>query len=145
MSQVNLIIAQKSTTNKKISTTITNLRENQTNHAEQLAQALVALTTNEYQGATIEKISNVTESGKQTPTLTLGEWNTATNSVFCTVNYDGDGELYVNCTKPAFIYTVSGQERLEVITSTGISSFTGTIYAQETDNYYEISVNFSRT
>lgn len=141
--QVNAVLSSTDPSGKKQTTTITYLRESQKSKAATLTQALNALTRNTYEGTQVNEI-NVDITSRQTPTLTLGEWTTATNSSFCTVNYDGDGDLYVTCTKPAYIYTVSGGKRLEVITSSG-TNFTGTIYAQETDNYYAISVNFSRT
>ena len=141
--QVNAILSSTDGNGKKQTTTITHLRPSQKGKAVELATALNALTTNTYTGTQVNEI-NVDITSKQTPTLTLGEWTTATNSAFCPVNYTGDGELYVTCTKPAYIYTSSNQKRLEVITTSG-TNFTGTIYAKETDNYEAISLNFSHS
>lgn len=144
MSQVNLIIAQKSTTNKKISTTITHLRESQTNHAEQLAQALVALTTNEYQGATIQKTSNVTEGqgGKTTPILIVDPFDFSLSPARAEITYNGDGQLLVSCNEPAYIVTEDNNKYLKVRISGTITPITGTIYAMETANYKSATTDF---
>lgn len=117
MSQVNLIIEQKATNNKKINTTITNLRESQTSHAEDLAEALVNLTTNTYEGATIEKISNVTES-PESPNLPqeISVTYQATSGTYIyTVHRLGTGTISV----------YSGGSAITVDQSTGTFSYNG--------------------
>lgn len=67
--QVNAIISATAN-GKKISTTISHLRQSQESKATQLGTALNALTTNTYQGTTVNEIG-VTDftPEKQTPTI----------------------------------------------------------------------------
>lgn len=146
--QANLVIDSKAYGGgKKQTTTITHLRPSQKSHATELATALNALTTNEFVGASVNEI-NVDISGKPEPTITLGNWELVTSKgYYATITYTGDGNLYVECSNPAYIAydEVEQANKLTVITSGFSSQFTGKIYSTETDNYSAKVVNFSKT
>lgn len=135
--QVNLIISATSPANKKINTTISHLRQSQESKAQSLAVALNQLTKNVFQSATVNEINVI----KTAPTLTLTPWQTTSSEYIYTINYTGNGDLFVNCTKPAQIN--SEKTRLS-ISATSSESFNGTIFATETDKYYSTSTAFQK-
>ncbi len=135
--QVNAVINSTAGT-KKINTTISYLRQSQESKAEQLAIALNALTTNTYKGVQINEI-NVQ---KDLPTLTLTEWQSSASEYVYVINYSGDGNLFVNCTRPAMIN--SEKTRLSISVTSSSQAFSGTLYASETNNFYAKSVEFNR-
>lgn len=135
--QVNAVINSTAGT-KKINTTISHLRQSQESKAEQLAIALNALTTNTYKGVQINEI-NVQ---KDLPTLTLTEWQSSASEYVYVINYSGDGNLFVNCTRPAMIN--SEKTRLSISVTSSSQAFSGTLYASETNNFYAKSVEFNR-
>ena len=133
--QVNLVIDSKTYAGgKKQTTTITHLRPSQKSHAMELATALNALTSNEFIGASVNEI-NVDIAGKTEPTLTISAWSGTTTSM-ATITYSGDGQLFCNCTELARI-----DGNLLTVNS---ATFTGTLYATETDNYSSKTLAFSR-
>ena len=138
--QVNAIINSTSTAGKKISTTITYVRESQESKATQLGQMLNALTTNTLNSIQINEL-NVTTS-KQEPELSIGQWSGTSGGYYTTVTYNGDGKLYLECNAPAYISTVGEYYRLDVQTN---GSFSGTIYATETDTYATKTLDFTRS
>lgn len=138
--QVNAIINATATNGKKISTTITYLRQSQKSKAPTLAQTLNALTTNIYQGTQVNEM-NVTTS-KTEPTLSIGAWSGTSGGYYTTVTYNGDGKLYLECDAPAYISTVGEYYRLDVQTN---GSFSGNIYATETDTYAAKTLPFTRS
>lgn len=133
--QVNAIISATNN-NKKINTTITYLRQSQKAQAPTLAQALNALTANIYEGVKVNEI-NVDLTGKPIPTLEIGNWS-STSDTQGTITYTGNGNLYVQCTEPAYI--VNGN----LLIIKAATNFSGTIYATETDTYAAVTRNFSR-
>lgn len=139
--QVNAILSAIATappnTGKKISTTISHLRQSQKDKAMQLGAALNALTTNTFENVQVNELDVI----KSTPTLTLSAWQTSSSEYVYSINYTGNGDLFVNCTKPAQIN--SEKTRLAISASTG-ESFSGTIFATETDSYYSIATTFQR-
>jgi len=135
--QVNLIISATSPAQKKINTTISYLRQSQESKAQSLAVALNQLTKNVFQSATVNEMNVI----KTTPTLTLSPWQTSSSEYIYTINYTGNGDLFVNCTKPAQIN--SEKTRLS-ISATSSESFSGTVFATETDNYYSTSTAFQK-
>jgi len=135
--QVNLIISATSPAQKKINTTISYLRQSQESKAQSLAVALNQLTKNVFQSATVNEMNVI----KTTPTLTLSPWQTSTSEYIYTINYTGNGDLFVNCTKPAQIN--SEKTRLS-ISATSSERFSGTVFATETDNYYSTSTAFQK-
>lgn len=144
--QVNAILSSTDTSGKKQTTTITYLRASQKAKAVDLATALNALTTNTYTGTQVNEI-NVNIS-KTEPTITLGSWELVTSKgYYATITYNGDGNLYVECSNPAYIAydEVEQVNKLTVITSGFSSQFTGKIYSTETNNYSAKVVNFSKT
>lgn len=132
--QVNAILSSTDQSGKKQTTTITYLRASQKALAPTLTQALNALTTNTYTGTQVNEI-NVDITGKTEPTLTLGAWSGTSTSV-ATITYDGDGQLFCNCTRLARI-----DGNLLTVDS---STFTGTIYATEGTTYASKTLEFSR-
>lgn len=136
--QANLVIKSTDGSGKKITTTVTHLRPSQKEHATALATALNALTGNIYESASVNEL-NVDIGGKTEPTLTIGTWQQGSGEMFTQVNYNGDGQLFVQCSAPAYIYDTT-YKRLEVKTT---GSFSGTIYATETDNYASKTLNFN--
>lgn len=136
--QANLVIESKDTSGKKLTTTITHIRPSEKGKASDLATALNALTTNTYVGAKVNEI-NVDIAGKTEPTLTLNDWQEGSGYMFNQVNYNGDGQLYVQCSAPAYIYDTT-YKRLQVQTT---GSFSGTIYATEGTNYAAKTLSFS--
>ncbi len=135
--QVNLIISATSPANKKINTTISYLRQSQEGKAAQLGNALNALTKNTLTGVQVNEINVI----KTTPTLTLSPWQTSSTEYIYTINYTGNGDLFVNCTRPAQIN--SEKTRLSISASSS-ESFSGTIFATETDRYYSIATPFQK-
>jgi len=135
--QVNLIISATSPAQKKINTTISYLRQSQESKAQSLAVALNQLTKNVFQSATVNEMNVI----KTTPTLTLSPWQTSSSEYIYTINYTGNGDLFVNCTKPAQIN--SEKTRLS-ISATSSERFSGTVFATETDNYYSTSTAFQK-
>lgn len=136
--QVNAILQSTDQSGKKINTTISYLRASQKSQAATLTQALNALTTNDYVDTQVNEL-NVDTAGKTEPTLTISQWQEGTGVMFAQVTYDGDGQLFVQCTQAAYIYQTS-YTRLEV-KSTG--AFSGTIYATEGTNYAAKTLSFS--
>lgn len=136
--QVNAIITATTTANKDIKTTISYLRESQEDKAKQLAIALNALTTNTYKSTQVNEINII----KTEPTLTLSPWQTSASEYIYTINYSGDGNLFVNCTKPAQIN--SEKTRLSISVGSSSDTFSGTIFATETNNYYSTTKTFSK-
>lgn len=139
--QVNAILTSTDGSGKKQTTTITYLRESQKSKATTLTQALNALTTNIYVDTKVNEI-NVDISGKPTPTLTLGTFEADPSiggRVRALITYSGNGQLSVNCTNPAFI-----QDSYLIVLTSDSSTFSGTLYATETDNYSSAQVEFSR-
>jgi len=138
--QVNAILKATATNGKTINTTISYLRQSQKSRASELAIALNQLTTNTYQGVQVNEM-NVTTS-KTEPTLTIGQWSGTSGGYYTTVTYTGDGKLYLDCNAPAYISTVGDYYRLDVQTN---GSFSGTIYATETDTYAAKTTTFARS
>jgi len=136
--QANLVIKSTDGGGKKLTTTVTYLRPSQKEHATELATALNALTGNVYESASVNEL-NVDIGGKTEPTLTINQWQEGTGVMFTQVNYNGDGQLYVQCTAPAYIYDTT-YKRLEVKTT---ESFSGTIYATEGNNYASKTLDFN--
>lgn len=135
--QVNAIIGAEDMTGKTINTTITYLRPSQKSQAPALAIALNALTTNNYEGVKVNEI-NVDIEGKTEPTLNvINAWNTGADYAYTQVEYTGNGQLFVQCTAPA---SIDQTKRLFVQSS---GSFTGTVYATETDAYSSKTATFS--
>lgn len=140
--QVNAIINATDTSGKKINTTISYIRASQKSQAPTLAQALNALTTNTYTGTQVNEI-NVDITGKTEPTLTLGSWieGTSPKTYYAEITYTGDGVLSVSATQPAYI----NNNRLTILpVNSSTTSFSGTIYASETNNYTAKQLAFSR-
>lgn len=133
--QVNAILKATATNGKTINTTITYLRQSQKNQATALGTALNALTTNTLEGVQVNEM-NVAE--KTTPTLTIGSWNFGSNYAYTQVTYNGDGQLFVNCSAAANI----DQTNRLLVQSTNA---TGTIYASEGNNYSAKSLPFTVT
>lgn len=136
--QANLVIKSTDGGGKKLTTTVTYLRPSQKEHATQLATALNALTGNIFDSASVNEL-NVDIGGKTEPTLTIGTWQQGTGEMFTQVTYNGDGQLYVQCSAPAYIYDTT-YKRLEVKTT---GSFSGTIYATEGTNYAAKTLTFN--
>lgn len=136
--QANLVINSTDGSGKKVTTTVTHLRPSQKSHATELATALNALTGNIYTGSSVNEL-NVDIGGKTEPTLTIGTWQQGTGEMFTQVTYNGDGQLYVQCSAPAYIYDTT-YKRLEVKTT---GSFSGTIYATEGNNYAAKTLTFN--
>jgi len=132
--QVNAILTSTDTGGKKQTTTITYLRESQKSKAATLAIALNALTTNTYVGTQVNEL-NVITTEKTEPTLTISAWSGTTTST-ATITYTGDGQLFCNCTEAARI------DGNAIIVNS--NTFTGTIYATETDNYTSKTLEISR-
>lgn len=138
--QVNAIINSTSTAGKKISTTISHLRESQESKATQLGQMLNALTTNTLNSVQINEI-NIDTAGKTEPILALENWSSTSGGYYATLNYNGDGTLFINCNAPAQIeYNSPNIYRVDVKATT----FSGTIYATETDKYAAKTLEFNR-
>lgn len=141
--QVNAVISAIVTvppnTGKKINTTITYLRQSQKSQAPALGVALNALTTNTLDRVLVNEM-NVTS--KTEPTLTIGQWAGTTGGYYATITYNGDGKLYLECDAPAYISKVSDYYRLDVQTN---GSFSGTIYATETETYAAKTLEFTRS
>lgn len=133
--QVNAIIKATATNGKTINTTVSYLRQSQKNKAPQLGTALNALTTNTLDSVQVNEI-NVTE--KTTPTLTIGNWNKGADYAYTHVTYNGDGQLFVKCSAPAYF---DNEGDLQVRST----SATGTIYATEGNNYAATSLDFTVT
>lgn len=140
--QVNAIISSTATNGKKINTTVSYLRQSQKSQAAALAQALNALTTNSYQSVQVNEINVDITGGKPEPTLTISSWSGTSGGYYADVNYSGDGQLYVKCNAPAFITEYTSSRRIDVQTN---GTFSGTIYATETDNYASKTLDFSRS
>lgn len=138
--QVNAIISATATNGKKINTTVTYLRQSQKNQATALGTALNALTTNTLESVQVNEM-NVTTS-KTEPTLSIGTWSGTSGGYYTTVTYNGDGKLYLECNAPAYISTVGEYYRLDVQTN---GSFSGNIYATETDTYAAKTLPFARS
>lgn len=132
--QVNAIITATAGS-KDIKTTISYLRASQKSKAGILAQTLNALTTNIYKNVQVNEM-DVTE--KTTPTLTIGSWNFGSNYAYADITYNGDGQLFIQCSASAQI----DQTNRLIIQST---SATGTIYATEGNNYAAKSLAFTVT
>lgn len=132
--QVNAILQSTDTSGKKINTTISYMRASQKNKAATLTQALNALTTNDYVDTQVNEI-DVDLTSKTEPTLTISAWSGTTTSM-ATITYNGDGQLYCNCTELARI-----DGNLLTVNS---ATFTGTLYATETENYSAKTLAFSR-
>lgn len=132
--QVNAILSSTDQTGKKQTTTITYLRASQKAKAVQLATALNALTTNTYVSTQVNEI-NVDIAGKTEPTLTISDWS-GTSTSTATITYTGNGELFCNCTAAA---RIDGNAIM-----VNASTFTGTIYATETDTYTSKTLEISR-
>ena len=140
--QVNAILSSTDTSGKKQTTTITYLRASQKAKAVELATALNALTTNTYTSTQVNEI-NVDLTGKTQPTLTLGTFEadpSVGGRVRALITYSGNGQLSVSCTNPAFI-----QNSYLIVITSDSSSFSGTIYATETDYYSSAKVEFNRS
>lgn len=135
--QTNVILNATNIAGKKISTTITYLRDSQKDKAVSLAQALNALTTNTYTSTQVNEINIL----KSDPTLTVSQFQTGTSEYIYAINYTGDGDLFVNCTKPAII---NAEKTRLAISATSSEDFSGTLYATETNNYYAKSITFTR-
>lgn len=139
--QVNAILKATATNGKAITTTITYLRESQKSQATALATALNALTTNTFQSVQVNEI-NVDLTGKPEPTLTISSWSDTASGYYADLNYSGDGQLYVKCDAPAYITESTSSRRIDVQKK---GTFSGTIYATETDNYASKTLDFSRS
>ncbi len=140
--QANLVLESTDTGGKKQTTTITHIRPSEKSHATELAIALNALTTNTYVGSKVNEI-NVDITGKQTPTLTVGELQYYSSGYYVAeYTYTGDGQLFINCTNPAQFSTQDGKAVIKVTGNTPIS---GTVYATETEQYYSASTSFARS
>lgn len=135
--QANLVIESKDTSGKKLTTTVTHIRASEKGKATDLATALNALTTNNYVGAKVNEL-NVDTAGKTEPTLTITGWSTGTNVTYGQISYNGDGQLFVQCTAAARIIN---SNTLEVSSTT---SFSGSIYATEGTNYAAKTLSFSQ-
>lgn len=133
--QVNAIIGSTDPSGKKINTTISYLRESQKSKARNLAVALNALTTNTFENVQVNEI-NVDIAGKTEPTLSISGWSTGENYAYTTVTYNGDGQLFVQCSAPA---NIDQTNRLLV---QGRNA-TGTIYATEGNNYAAKTLTFT--
>lgn len=137
--QVNLIISATSPAQKKINTTISYLRQSQKSKAQSLAVALNQLTKNVFQSATVNEMNvDPTQSQKEIPTLTLGQWETASGLTYgkvADINYNGDGTLG---TSTGIIVTADNKKRLNVG-----SGATGVLYATEGANYTPAVLEFT--
>lgn len=137
--QVNLIIAATSPANKKINTTISYLRQSQKSKARSLAVALNQLTKNVFQSATVNEMNvDPTQTQKEIPTLTLGQWQTASGLTYgrvADITYDGDGTLG---TSTGIIVTEDNKKRLNVG-----SGATGVLYATEGEQYTSAAITFT--
>lgn len=137
--QVNAIIKATASNNKAINTTIRYLRQSQKSKATQLGTALNALTTNTLQSVQVNEIDVDTGTGqKEIPTLTLGQWETASGLTYgrvADITYDGDGTLG---TSTGIIVTADNKKRLNVG-----SSATGVLYATEGQNYTSAAITFT--
>lgn len=132
--QVNAIIKATATNNKAINTTVSYLRQSQEDKAAALGAALNALTTNTLDSVQVNEINVM----KTAPTLTIGTWNKGSDYAYAHVNYNGDGQLFVQCSSPAYI---DNDGDLQVRSTTA----TGTIYATEGNNYAATSLSFTVT
>lgn len=142
--QVNAILTATGTgtqAGKKITTTISHLRQSQESKAEQLAQALNQFTTNTYVSTQINEIGIIDFTpNKEIPNLTLGDWETASGLTYgrvATITYNGDGTLG---TSTGLIITQDGQKRLNAG-----SGATGVLYATEGTNYTPAVTTFTAT
>lgn len=137
--QVNAVITAEAS-GKDIKTTITYLRQSQESKAALLAQTLNSLTTNIYKSTQINEI-NIDTAGKTEPILALENWSSTSGGYYATLNYNGDGNLFINCNAPAQIeYSSPNIYRVDVKATT----FSGTIYATETDKYAAKTLEFNR-
>lgn len=132
--QVNAIIKATATNNKAINTTVSYLRQSQEDKAAALGAALNALTTNTLDSVQVNEINVM----KTAPTLTIGTWNKGADYAYTHVTYNGDGQLFVQCSAPAYFDNDSDLQ----VRST---SATGTIYATEGNNYAATSLSFTVT
>lgn len=135
--QANLVLESTDTGGKKQTTTITHIRPSEKSHATELAIALNALTTNTYVGSKVNEI-NVDITGKTEPTLEITSWSTGQNVTYGQISYNGDGQLFVQCTAAARIIN---SNTLEVSSTT---SFSGSIYATEGTNYAAKTLSFNQ-
>lgn len=129
-----MVISSEDQTGKKQTTTITNIRPSQKAQSRTFAIALNALTSNNFLDSQVNEI-NVDIAGKTEPTLTISGWSGTTTSM-ATITYNGDGQLFCNCTELARI-----DGNLLTVNS---ATFTGTLYATETENYAAKTLAFSR-
>lgn len=137
--QVNAIIKATASNNKAINTTVSYLRQSQKSKATQLGTALNALTTNTLDSVQVNEINvDPTQTQKEIPTLTLGQWETASGLTYgrvADITYNGDGTLG---TSTGIIVTADNKKRLNVG-----SGATGVLYATEGEQYTSAAITFT--
>lgn len=139
--QVNAVMTTTDGKGKKQTTTITYLRESQKSQATALAESLNALTIDTLVSV---KVNELDVTNKSTPTLTISSFEPdpqVGSLVRATITYNGDGQLLMNCTNQAILDRANNLLKVVISPST---SFTGTLYATETNNYAAAILNFSR-
>lgn len=146
--QVNIVITSKDTNDTKQTTTITYARPGAENAAlKSLAQALVALTTNEYISASIVRKSDIDETSesKLEPTLYFSDWTKSGSYVYATIIYNGDGELfYKGSVANAGMYMSDGKlyiDKSEIV----LEGFVVTVYATEGESYAAKTLSYEFT
>lgn len=141
--QVNAILTATNTAGKDIKTTITYLRQSQENKAEQLAQALNALTTNVYKSTQINEINIDPSTDKKGAVITIGDWVTGSS------NYR-IADVYYNGTKQTESYQpVSVQGSTSNVSINyfgqvqGPPQTSGILYSADTEQYYPAILKFT--